>query len=84
MKKLIVSLLLYMCIDSFARVTIRVAPYKDNKVCAISHTFDDGMLEHYTLVVPELEKRGFRGTFWINGQTVNANSGTPQDTTRVS
>ncbi|MCD8167555.1 MAG: polysaccharide deacetylase family protein [Bacteroides sp.] len=84
MKKLILFLLLCMGINSFARVTIRVASYKDDKVCAISHTFDDGMLEHYTLVAPELEKRGFRGTFWVCGQTVNADSGTPRDTTRVS
>lgn len=44
-----------------------VTPYKDGKTCAISFTYDDGMLCHYTDVVPELEKRGFRGTFWIIG-----------------
>lgn len=47
-----------------------IARYKDDKACAISYTFDDGLKEHYTLVAPALEKQGFRGTFWINGNTL--------------
>ena len=46
---------------------IKVADYKDGKDCAVSLTFDDSMKEHYTIVAPELEKRGFRGTFWMVG-----------------
>ena len=46
---------------------IKVADYKDGKECAVSLTFDDSMKEHYTIVAPELEKRGFRGTFWMVG-----------------
>ena len=46
---------------------IKVADYKDGKECAVSLTFDDSMKEHYTIVAPELEKRGFRGTFWMCG-----------------
>ena len=46
---------------------ISVADYKDGKECAVSLTFDDSMKEHYTIVAPELEKRGFRGTFWMVG-----------------
>ena len=59
-------------------ITARVAKYKGDKVCAISYTYDDGLKEHYTLVAPEMEKRGFRGTFWVNGISVN------RDTTRVT
>ena len=44
-----------------------VTPYRDGKQCAISFTYDDGMLCHYTDIAPELEKRGFCGTFWIIG-----------------
>lgn len=47
-----------------------VTPYLDDKACAISFTYDDGMLCQYTDVAPELEKRGFRGTFWIIGQNM--------------
>ena len=46
---------------------VYVAKYKGDKACAISYTFDDGLAEHYTLVAPQLERRGFRGTFFING-----------------
>lgn len=46
---------------------IKVADYKDGKECAVSLTFDDSMKEHYTIVAPELAKRGFRGTFWMCG-----------------
>lgn len=42
---------------------VYVAKYKHDKICAISYTFDDGLAEHYTIVFPELEKRGFKGTF---------------------
>ena len=49
---------------------VYVASYKHDKACAITYTFDDGLIEHYTLVAPELEKRGFRGTFFINGSKV--------------
>lgn len=47
--------------------TVKVTDYKDGKDCAVSLTFDDSMKEHYTIVAPELEKRGFRGTFWMCG-----------------
>lgn len=49
---------------------IYVADYRDNKKCAISYTFDDGLEEHYTLVYPELEKLDFKGTFWICGKII--------------
>lgn len=63
---------------------IYVARYRGDKVCAVSYTFDDGLAEHYTLVVPQLEKRGFRGTFFINGSKINQDKGHLRDTTRVT
>lgn len=59
-----------------------IAKYKDDKACAISYTFDDGLKEHYTLVAPEMEKHGFRGTFWVNGATINEDA--LKDTSRMS
>ncbi len=44
-----------------------VTAFKGDKKAGISFTYDDGMLCHYTDVAPQLEKRGFRGTFWIIG-----------------
>lgn len=46
---------------------VHVAKYRQDKDCAISYTFDDGLAEHFTVAAPELEKRGFRGTFWVCG-----------------
>lgn len=49
---------------------IYVADYKNNKKCAISYTFDDGLEEHYTMVYPKLEELGLKGTFWICGKII--------------
>jgi len=51
---------------------ISIAKFKDGKRAAISLTFDDGLAEHYTIVAPELEKRGMRGTFGVCGSNINA------------
>lgn len=48
-----------------------VAKYKSDRQCAISYTFDDGLIEHYTLILPKFEELGFKATFWINGNTIN-------------
>lgn len=49
---------------------IHIAKYKGDKVCAVSYTFDDGLIEHYTLVYPMLEQLGFKGTFWVSGNRI--------------
>lgn len=62
---------------------VYVADYKDDKQCAVSYTFDDGLEEHYTLVYPEMEKVGFKGTFWIWGKGIEneaAQQGKPRMT----
>ena len=58
--------------------TFYVAKYKNDKSCAISYTFDDGYDEHATLVAPKMEKLGFRGTFWVNGATIDKNDSLKQ------
>lgn len=72
------------CKSKVEEFTVHVAKYKDDKTCAVSYTYDDGLKEHYTLVAPQMEKRGFRGTFWINGISVNPNNEQVKDTGRVS
>ena len=64
---------LAFCTGVFCRTaadSIYVAKYKADKQCAISYTFDDAHLEHYTLVFPKFEKLGFKATFWVNGKTI--------------
>lgn len=51
-------------------IDVRIADYKDDKKCAISYTFDDGMTDHYHFIMPLLDKHGFKGTFWIIGSKV--------------
>lgn len=72
MKKLfsLISLCLAMTVHTNAQTKVSIAPYYQGKKAAISFTYDDGLLEHYTLVAPNLEKRGFRGSFWIIGNMV--------------
>ena len=52
---------------------VRIAKYRDGKAAAVSFTYDDGIIDHYTLVAPHLEKAGMRGTFWIIGEGVSDN-----------
>ena len=62
------------CSADLTSDSVKVTDYKDGKECAVSLTFDDSMKEHYTIVAPELEKRGFRGTFWMCGAWMPADS----------
>lgn len=56
-----------LCVGlSLSAQEISVARYKDGKDCATSFTFDDGNKDNFTIAAPELEKRGWRGTFWLN------------------
>ena len=70
------------CSADLTSDSVKVTDYQDGKECAVSLTFDDSMKEHYTIVAPELEKRGFRGTFWMCGAWMPAD---PQaDTTHFT
>ena len=87
MKTILITLLcvfFYSGFSSGADWNVSVAKYRHDKVCAISYTFDDGLAEHYTLAAPQLEQRGFRGTFFINGSKVNKDERHIKDTTRVT
>ena len=43
----------------------QITYWADNKAGAVSVTFDDGVLSQYTLAVPALNERGFKGTFFV-------------------
>lgn len=62
---------------------VYIADFKDDKTCAISYTFDDGLQEHFSLLYPYLEKLGFKSTFWVCGKIIeykNAQLGKPRMT----
>ena len=43
---------------------VRIAPFKGDKACAISYTFDDALRDQSILAAPMLEKYGFREVGW--------------------
>ena len=56
--------------DSVEVTGVEVAHFQGDRQAAVSLTFDDGMLCHYTDVAPALEANGLRGTFWIIGSNM--------------
>ncbi len=72
-----VSLVMW-AIAATAQQDIHVAKYYGDRKAAISYTFDDGLEEHYTMVFPELKRRGLKATFGIIGSKVGRDmKGTP-------
>ncbi len=65
-------------ISATAQCDIHVAKYYGDRKAAVSYTFDDGLLEHYMRVFPELKRRGLKATFGIIGSKVGRDmKGTP-------
>lgn len=52
------------------RPQVCVARYDSGRVAALSLTFDDGLLEHYTVIFPLLRRLGLRATFGLIGSRV--------------
>lgn len=67
MRQFIILFIALLALPKSAMAQVKVAEYYGNRKAAVSYTFDDGMEEHYTLLFPELKKRGIKGTFAING-----------------
>ncbi|MBO6238130.1 MAG: polysaccharide deacetylase family protein, partial [Bacteroidales bacterium] len=61
-------------LSSLAACTVvedaRITEFRDGRKAAVSLTFDDGILDHYTMVAPHLDSLGLRGTFWVNGNSI--------------
>lgn len=62
----------FLCSIS-AQSQVSVARYKGDSKAAISYTFDDGLLEQYTELFPQLKKYGIKASFCVNGNTINRN-----------
>lgn len=50
---------------------IRIARFYGNRLGAVSYTFDDGLLEQYTELFPVMKRLGLKGSFCVNGRTIN-------------
>ncbi|MCQ2288798.1 MAG: polysaccharide deacetylase family protein [Muribaculaceae bacterium] len=65
---LIAAVAASMCSHMMAQ---EVARFKGNARAAVSYTFDDGLVEHYTMVMPHLDSLGIKGTFWIIADNID-------------
>lgn len=78
-KTLLSVLLAWICVNSFAQTQVSIAPYYQGRKAALSLTFDDGLKDQYTLLRPELNRRGLRATFAIIGSKVGGIMHSSQD-----
>lgn len=70
MRHTAVLFLLYMILFSGCGRVIndaRITEYRGGRKAAVSLTYDDGIIGHYTKVFPHLDSLGLVGTFWVNG-----------------
>ena len=58
-----------------AEAPFRIAKWQNNAKCAVSFTFDDGLLDQYTLAFPVMKELGLRGTFWVVGSKIDNPAG---------
>lgn len=71
MRKIITFLFLCLSMAAWSQAKVSVAKFKGNAKAAVSYTFDDGLLEQYTELFPQLKKYGIKGSFCLNGNTIN-------------
>ena len=67
----------FVCINGQERIS--VASFYQDRQAAVSYVFDDGLEEHFTMVFPELDKRGLRATFAIIGSKIGGVMHSSQD-----
>ena len=60
-----------IAVSTFAQSRVSLAKYKGDRQAAVSYTFDDGLLDQYTLLFPVLQELGLKCSFCVNGNTIN-------------
>ena len=68
-KRYLAGLLLGLALhgNAFAEVgDTKIARWKDDRAAAFLLMFDDGWPSHWQVAIPEMQKRGIVGTFYIN------------------
>lgn len=77
-KFFLVTALLAIALSTLAQ-QVTVAPYYGGRQAALSLTFDDGLLDQYTLAYPQLKARGLKASFGIIGSKVGGVMRSKQD-----
>ena len=78
-RKVLLSLLLGLAVNVLAQPQVSIAPYYEGRQAALSLTFDDGLLDQYTLAYPQLKARGLKATFAVIGSKVGGMVRSRQD-----
>ena len=80
MRTIAVLFLLLASVYSHAETPqVSIAPYYHGCRAALSLTFDDGLLDQYTLAFPQLRQRGLKATFAVIGSKVGGIIRSKQD-----
>ena len=66
MKKFMIAAATALTLAGCAKPSAEICSFRGGREAAVSLTFDDGIVDHYTLVAPQLNRLGIHGTFWIN------------------
>lgn len=72
LRKIILVIIFSLCFWRIMAQEVHIAKYKGDKLCAISYTFDDGLADQYAVAYPELEKRGFKATFFVTPSKIES------------
>ena len=70
MKKSLFLIVSAFMLASCGTPQVEVCKYKDGLQAAVSLTFDDGLIDDYTLIAPCLDSLGLKGTFWVIGNNI--------------
>ena len=70
MKKHLIIIPLAVMMAGCTAPRVEICKYKDGRQAAVSLTFDDGLIDDFTLVAPCLDSLGLKGTFWIIGSNI--------------
>lgn len=68
-RPVLIQILIPLCLSCTVK-DAEICKFKDGREASVSLTFDDGIVDHYTLVYPKLNYSALKGTFWICGSNI--------------
>ena len=69
---------LFLFLSCFTAMQAQIS-WPDGKKAAIVLTYDDGLKSQRDIVMPQLEAKNFRGTFFLYGHCLLSTSPSPRD-----
>lgn len=72
---IIATAFIFSSTDSFAQS--QILKWKDGKAACVTLTYDDGTKNQFDIAIPEMDKLGFPGTFFINTVSIIGSKNQP-------